>query len=163
MEDYNETVKCAKDAWKSWAMVWKIVHIVWSSGRGYFWTVFDNNSYKTFGTIHMYTVVCYKCNWCSTVFRSCSSFFYNFTKLNEKVFNIIICNYTCNYMLYKLISAACVVLTYVAINGYFTINVTVLNKTHQLRRNVYLTCGLLNKDKEQLKLALMGEHCLALG
>jgi len=21
MEDYNETVKCAKDAWKSWAMV----------------------------------------------------------------------------------------------------------------------------------------------
>ena len=38
-----------------------------------------------------------------------------------------------------------------------------LNKTHQLRRNVYLTCRLLNKDIEQLKLALMGEHCLALG
>ena len=38
-----------------------------------------------------------------------------------------------------------------------------LNKTHQMRRNVYLTCGLLNKDNEQLNLALMGEHCLALG
>ena len=32
-----------------------------------------------------------------------------------------------------------------------------LNKTHQLRRNVYLTGGRLIKDNEQLKLALMGE------
>ena len=38
-----------------------------------------------------------------------------------------------------------------------------LNKTDQLQRNVYLTCRLLNKDKEQIKVALMGEHCLALG
>ena len=38
-----------------------------------------------------------------------------------------------------------------------------LNKTHQMRRYVYVSCGLLNKDNERLKLALMGEHCLALG
>ena len=30
-----------------------------------------------------------------------------------------------------------------------------------MRHNVYLTCGLLNKDNEQLKLALMGEHHLS--
>ena len=37
------------------------------------------------------------------------------------------------------------------------------NKTSQLWCNVYLTCGLLKKDNEELELALMGEHCLALG
>ena len=35
-----------------------------------------------------------------------------------------------------------------------------LNKTHQLQRNVYLTCGLLNKDNEQLNLTLMGSTAL---
>ena len=38
-----------------------------------------------------------------------------------------------------------------------------LNGTHQLQRNAYLTSELLNKYNEQLKLALTGEHCLALG
>ena len=38
-----------------------------------------------------------------------------------------------------------------------------LNKTNQLWRSVYLTCGLLSKVNEGLELALMGEHYLALG
>ena len=45
-----------------------------------------------------------------------------------------------------------------------TLNSAISNNTFSVLMSLFLSKpAILNKDKEQLKLALMGEHCLALG